>query len=53
MIGSERLGQFSHLSSMLLPLYAPRAAEVAFFGKDAASLATAAPIADCFQVHLL
>lgn len=49
-IGSERLGEFKHLSSLLQPLYAPRAAEVALFGADSASLATAAPLADCFQV---
>ena len=27
-----RMGEFYHLASLLLPLYAPRAAEVAFFG---------------------
>ena len=49
-IGDMRLGEFGHLSSLLLPLYSPRAAELAFFGKDGVSLATAAPIADCFQI---
>jgi len=49
-IGDERLGEFLHVASLLIPLYAPRACELAFFGKEGVSLATAAPIADCFEI---
>jgi hypothetical protein len=31
-VKGERLGEFFHLACLLLPLYAPRAAEMAFFG---------------------
>lgn len=49
-IGDERLGEFYHLASLLQPLYAPRAAELAFFGPDGVSLVTAAALSDCFQI---
>lgn len=49
-VGDQHLGEFFHVASMLVPLYAPRAAEVAFFGPDGASLATAAPLSDCFEI---
>lgn len=49
-IGDERLGEFVHVSSMLVPLYAPRALELAMYGQEGVSLATAAPVADCFQI---
>ncbi|WIA18809.1 hypothetical protein OEZ85_003491 [Tetradesmus obliquus] len=49
-VGDEPLGEFLHVASLLIPLYAARAWEVAEHGPDAASLATAAPIADCFQI---
>lgn len=35
---------------MLVPFYAPRAAELSFFGPDAASLATAPSLSDCFDI---
>jgi hypothetical protein len=49
-VGDEPLGEFFHVASLLIPLYAPRAWEVMEYGADGASLATAAPVADCFQV---
>jgi cell division protease FtsH len=49
-VGDEPLGEFFHVASLLIPLYAARAWEVAEHGPQAASLATAAPIADCFQI---
>jgi hypothetical protein len=49
-IGEERLGEFLHVASMLQPLYAGRALELELLGADQASLATAAPIADCFEI---
>ncbi|KAG2494742.1 hypothetical protein HYH03_006989 [Edaphochlamys debaryana] len=49
-VGSEPLGEFAHVAGLLVPLYAPRAAEVALFGKEGASLATAQPLADCFEI---
>eukprot|EP00798_Chlamydomonas_sp_ICE-L_P009428 gene9428-4069_t len=49
-IGDQRLGEFFHCASLLIPLYAPRATELAFFGSEAVSLATAAPISDCFEI---
>ncbi len=49
-VGDQKLGEFLQVAGMLLPLYAPRAAEVVFFGPDSASLATAHPIADCFEL---
>lgn len=49
-IGEERLGEFLHVASMLQPLYAGRALELELLGVDQASLATAAPIADCFEI---
>jgi hypothetical protein len=48
--GDQRLGEFLHLASLLIPLYSPRAAELAFFGKDGVSLATSASLGDCFQI---
>ncbi len=39
-IGDQPLGEFLHVAGLLVPLYAGRAAEVALFGKDGASLAT-------------
>lgn len=50
MVGDEPLGEFYHVASLLIPLYAARAWEVLEHGPEAASLATAAPIADCFQI---
>jgi len=50
-VGDEPLGEWFHIVGLLLPLYAPRALEVEMFGPDAASLATAAPIADAFEVR--
>jgi hypothetical protein len=38
------------VAGLLLPLYAPRAFETDTWGPDAASLATAAPIADAFEL---
>ena len=49
-MGDEPLGEWFHVASLLLPLYAPRAFEIAEWGPDAASLATAAPIADAFEL---
>jgi len=49
-IGDQRLGEFLHVAGLLVPLYAPRATEVAFYGPDAASLATASPLSDCFAI---
>lgn len=49
-VGDEPLGEFFHVASLLIPLYAGRAWEVAEHGPDQASLATAAPVADCFQI---
>jgi hypothetical protein len=49
-VGAEPLGEWLHVAGLLLPLYAPRAAELEAFGPDAASLATAAPIADAFEI---
>ncbi|EFJ40530.1 hypothetical protein VOLCADRAFT_121711 [Volvox carteri f. nagariensis] len=49
-LGNEALGEFLHVASLLVPLYAPRAAEVALYGKEAASLATAQSLADCFEI---
>lgn len=49
-VGDEPLGEFFHVAGLLIPLYAPRAWEVMEYGADGASLATAAPVADCFQV---
>ncbi|PNW85891.1 hypothetical protein CHLRE_03g201100v5 [Chlamydomonas reinhardtii] len=49
-VGDEPLGEFAHVAGLLVPLYAGRAAEVALFGKDGASLATAQPLADCFEI---
>lgn len=49
-MGAEPLGEFLHVAGLLLPLYAPRALEVQLFGLEGASLATAAPIADCFEI---
>jgi hypothetical protein len=52
-VGDEPLGEWLHVAGLLLPLYAPRALEVELFGPDAASLATAQPIADAFEVGRL
>ena len=49
-VGDEPLGEFFHVASLLIPMYAARAWEVMEYGPDGASLATAAPVADCFQV---
>lgn len=49
-MGDEPLGEFLHVASLLIPLYTPRAWEVMEYGPDGASLATAAPVADCFQI---
>ena len=49
-VGSEPLGEWLHVAGLLLPLYAPRALEIEAFGPDGASLATAAPIADAFEI---
>ncbi|GLI69609.1 hypothetical protein VaNZ11_014276 [Volvox africanus] len=49
-LGGQALGEFLHVAGLLIPLYAPRAAEVALYGKDAASLATAQSLADCFEI---
>lgn len=49
-IGNEKLGEFYHLTCLLLPLYAPRAAELALFGPSGVSLVTASALADCFQI---
>jgi hypothetical protein len=49
-VGDEPLGEFLHVASLLVPLYAPRAWEVMEYGPDGASLATATPVADCFQI---
>ncbi len=38
------------MASMLQPLYAGRVLELELLGPDQASLATAAPIADCFEI---
>jgi len=46
----QPLGEFRHVAGLLVPLYTPRAAEVAFFGPDGASLATAPPLSDCFEI---
>lgn len=39
-LGDQPLGEFLHVAGLMVPLYAPRAAEVALYGNDAASLAT-------------
>lgn len=49
-VGDEKLGEFFHVASMMIPLYAPRACELVMFGRDDCSLATAAPISDCFEL---
>eukprot|EP00879_Flechtneria_rotunda_P028369 GHRR01030473.1.p1 GENE.GHRR01030473.1~~GHRR01030473.1.p1 ORF type:complete len:319 (+),score=89.91 GHRR01030473.1:118-957(+) len=49
-VGNEPLGEFYHVASLLIPLYAPRAWEVQQYGPEQASLATAAAVADCFQI---
>jgi len=49
-VGDQALGEFLHVAGMLVPLYAPRALELAMFGPEGCSLATAAPIADCFEL---
>ncbi|GLC47538.1 hypothetical protein PLESTB_001403000 [Pleodorina starrii] len=49
-LGDQPLGEFLHVAGLLVPLYAPRAAEVALYGKEAASLATAQSLADCFEI---
>ena len=49
-VGDEPLGEFYHIASMILPLYAPRAFEWTMYGPDGCSLATAQPIADCFEL---
>ncbi|KIZ04815.1 cell division protease FtsH [Monoraphidium neglectum] len=49
-VGDEPLGEWFHVAGLLLPLYAPRAFETDTWGPDAASLATAAPIADAFEL---
>ncbi len=49
-MGDTPLGEWFHVAGLILPLYAPRAAELAFFGPEGASLATAMPIADCFEI---
>jgi len=49
-IGDQPLGNFLHVAGMLVPLYSSRAAELAFFGPDGVSLASAAPLSDCFQI---
>jgi len=48
--GPQPMGQFLHVASLLVPLYASRAAELEFFGPDGVSLASAAPLSDCFQI---
>lgn len=50
MVGDEPLGEWFHVASLLLPLYAPRAYELEAYGPDGASLATAHPIADAFEI---
>lgn len=49
-IDDQPLGNFLHVASLLVPLYSSRAAELAFFGPDGVSLASAAPLSDCFQI---
>jgi hypothetical protein len=49
-VGDEPLGEWFHVAGMLLPLYAPRAAELEAYGPDGASLATALPLADAFEL---
>lgn len=49
-VGDEPLGEFLHVASLLMPLYAPRACELTLFGKEGTSLATSSSIADCFEV---
>ncbi|KAL6751221.1 FtsH-like AAA+ protein [Haematococcus lacustris] len=49
-IGDQHLGEFLHLVNLLVPMYAPRAAEVAEYGPDAASLASASFLSDCFEI---
>ncbi len=44
------MGEFVHIAALLVPLYAPRAAELALYGPEAASLATAPPLADAFEL---
>jgi ATP-dependent Zn protease len=48
--GPERLGELAHVASLLVPLYAPRIFEMAEYGSDGASLATAAALGDCFDL---
>ena len=50
-VGDEPLGEFAHVAGLLVPLYAGRAAEVALFGKDGASLATGACVGVCMVVR--
>ncbi|GFR40632.1 hypothetical protein Agub_g1214 [Astrephomene gubernaculifera] len=49
-VGSEPLGEFLHVAGLLVPLYAGRALEVALYGREGASLATAQTLADCFEL---
>lgn len=49
-MGEHHMGEFLHMAALLVPLYAPRAAELELYGADSASLATAAPIADAFSL---
>jgi cell division protease FtsH len=48
--GPERLGELAHVSSLLIPLYAPRIFEMWEYGADGASLATAAGLGDAFDL---
>jgi cell division protease FtsH len=48
--GPERLNEFMHIASLLIPLYAPRIFELWEYGPDGASLATSAPLGDAFDL---
>ena len=48
--GPERLGELLHVASLLLPLYAPRIFEMWEYGRDGASLASAAGLGDAFDL---
>jgi cell division protease FtsH len=49
-VGKDRLGEFYHLSLMLLPLYAERAAELVFFGPDSVTTSSAVGMSDAFEI---
>lgn len=49
-VGEHHLGEFYHLSLLLLPLYAERAAELVFLGPDAATTSSAASLSDAFEI---